>query len=158
MYPNIIVVILNMCSLCGYHIICLVAAGQTLAAVSGDTISTVVGIVVVAILSMTVSFAGFRFIHQWGRWAWIPASIAIFVTIGCGGSELHNQSVVPPPEASTVITFISLIAGYMLPYSAMVGDIAVYMPANSPKYVNTRSVSSPFLNFPSSQPEVFRTD
>ncbi|KAI1269159.1 putative purine-cytosine permease FCY2 [Xylariaceae sp. FL1019] len=133
MFPNAVIVLLNLASLSGYHIICLVIAGQTLAAVSDNTISIVVGIVVVALLSLAVSLPGFRFIHQWQRWAWIPAAIAIVVAVGCGGSELHKQKAAPPPGVSTVFSFISLIAGYMLPYGAVVGDIAVYMPANSPK-------------------------
>lgn len=133
MYPNIIVVILNMCSLCGYQIICLVVAGQTLAAVSGDSISQIVGIVVVGILAMVPAFFGFKFIHQYERYAWVPSLIAILVTVGCGGSKLKEQSPPSKPTGQTVMIFISFIAGYMLPYSSTVGDVAVYFSPKAPK-------------------------
>lgn len=134
MYPNIIIALLNMMTLCGYNIICLVTAGQTLAAVSGDTISQTVGIVIVAILSMIPAFGGFQAIHHYERWAWIPAFIAIVITIGSGGSKLKEQVPEVTSDGPTIITFISLIAGYMLPYSTTVGDTAVYLGPNAPKW------------------------
>ncbi|KAI7976493.1 hypothetical protein EIK77_003308 [Talaromyces pinophilus] len=123
-----------MMTLCGYNIICLVTAGQTLAAVSGDTISQTVGIVIVAILSMIPAFGGFQAIHHYERWAWIPAFIAIVITIGSGGSKLKEQVPAVISDGPTIITFISLIAGYMLPYSTTVGDTAVYLGPNAPKW------------------------
>ncbi|KAF2491278.1 putative purine-cytosine permease FCY2 [Lophium mytilinum] len=134
MYPNILVVILNMCSLCGYQIICLVTAGQTLAAVSNDSISQIVGIVVVGICAMVPAFFGFNFIHQYERYAWIPALIAILVAVGCGGNKLKEQAPPVAPSGQTVMIFISFIAGYMLPYSSTVGDIAVYFSPKAPKW------------------------
>lgn len=135
MYPNILVVILNMCTLCGYSIICLVTAGQTLAAVSGDTINSTVGIVIVAVCGMVPAFGGFQLIHHYERWAWIPALIAMVVTTGSGGSKLHMQvQVSEPADAKTAITFISLIAGYMLPYSTTIGDVAVYLGPRAPRW------------------------
>lgn len=134
MYPNILIALLNMMTLCGYNIICLVTAGQTLAAVSGDTISQTVGIVIVAILSMIPAFGGFQAIHHYERWAWIPAFIAIVITIGSGGSKLKEQVPAIATDGPTIITFISLIAGYMLPYSTTVGDTAVYLGPNAPKW------------------------
>jgi purine-cytosine permease-like protein len=133
MFPNILTVILNICSLCGYQIICLVTAGQLLVAVSDNTISVTVGIVVIAIIAAVVSFFGYRVLHIYERFAWIPSIIAILIAVGCGGKHLHEQVAVPAPSGPTVITFISLIAGYMLPYSSVIGDYAVYFPANAPK-------------------------
>jgi purine-cytosine permease-like protein len=122
-----------MCSLCGYQIVCLVVAGQTLAAVSGNSISQVVGIVVVGILAMIPAFFGFKFIHQYERYAWIPALIANLVAVGCGGKDLKEQTPSTKPSGQTVMIFISFIAGYMLPYSSTVGDIAVYFNPKAPK-------------------------
>ncbi|CAK7216718.1 hypothetical protein SCUCBS95973_002901 [Sporothrix curviconia] len=134
MYPNILVAVLNMCTLCGYSIICLVTAGQTLSAVSGGHINATVGIVIVAVCAMLPAFGGFQIIHHYERWAWIPALIAIVITVGVGGSKLHEQAPVADPVAApTVITFISFIAGYMLPYSTTIGDIAVYMGPRPPR-------------------------
>lgn len=107
-------------------------AGQTLAALASNQISQVVGIVITALCCMVLSFGGFQFIHLYARWAWIPALMAIIVTVGSGGKELQYQSRTQPLTAPTAITFISLIAGYMLSYSTVVGDVAVYMGPNAP--------------------------
>jgi len=134
MYPNILVAVLNMMTLCGYSIICLVTAGQTLAAVSNDHIGPAVGIVIIAVLAMLPAFGGFQLIHRYARWAWAPAIVAIVVTIGSGGKKLKEQAPASPVSAPTVITFISFIAGYMLPYCTTVGDVAVYLGPKAPSW------------------------
>ena len=133
MYPNLLTVILNMCSIAGFTIISMIVGGQCLAAVSGGSLSINVGIVIVAIISMFIAFGGFNILHTYERWAWIPAVLALLICTGLGGNKLHLQAPTESPAVTTVFSFISLIAGYMLPFASTVGDFAVYMPPNSPK-------------------------
>lgn len=67
------------------------------------------------------------------RYAWIPALIAIVISVGTGGNKLKQQVATEPSNPQAVISFASLIAGYMLPYGSTLGDYAVYMPPNAPK-------------------------
>lgn len=71
--------------------------------------------------------------HSILRYAWIPALIAITICVGVGGKHLKHQAPTVPADARTVISFASLIAGYMLPFASTLGDYAVYMPPTAPK-------------------------
>jgi purine-cytosine permease-like protein len=82
---------------------------------------------------MCVAFAGYKIIHIYERWAWIPVLFALLVTVGYAGGDLKKQAVVAPPKAPVVINMISLMAGYMISWGNVVGDYCVYMPPNAPK-------------------------
>jgi purine-cytosine permease-like protein len=71
--------------------------------------------------------------HMGLRYAWIPALVAIVICVGVGGKNLKNQAPTEPATPRPIISFASLVAGYMLPYGSTLGDYAVYMPPNAPK-------------------------
>lgn len=61
-YP-VSVPILNLATLMGFTVIICVVCGQCLSAVSEKGLSPTAGIVIIAVLSLLVSFAGFRVLH-----------------------------------------------------------------------------------------------
>lgn len=126
-------VTLNLATLTGFCIIDSVIGGQTLSAVAGGSLTPTVGIVIIALLGMVVCFCGFRVLHLYERFAWIPALIVIVVATGCGGNKLKEQVAVPSPEVSTVLSFGALVAGFLIPWAALSSDFATYMEPNTPK-------------------------
>lgn len=89
-------VILNLATISGFVIICSVIGGTTLAAVNPGTISVGASIGVLSIVALFISFCGMKVLHQYERYAWIPALIAIIIATGCGGKTLTQQAVVEP--------------------------------------------------------------
>ena len=83
---------------------------------------------------MIMTITGYKIMHEILRYAWIPTLIAIIICVGAGGKHLKQQVPTVPVDAATVITFASLIAGYNLPFGSTLGDYAVYMPPNAPKF------------------------
>ncbi|CAD0010208.1 unnamed protein product, partial [Aureobasidium pullulans] len=120
-------VILNLATLTGFCVIDSVIGGQSLSAITHGHLTPDVGIVVIAILAMLVCFCGFKILHRYERFAWIPALIAIVIATGTGGKHLSNQAAFETPEASTILSFSALIAGFLIPWAALAGDFAVYM-------------------------------
>ena len=118
---------MNLATLTGFCIIDSVIGGQTLSAVANGHLTPTVGIVIIAILGMIVCFCGFRVLHLYERFAWIPALIVIVVATGCGGKHLHQQVHVDPPAASTVLSFGALVAGFLIPWAALASDFVTYM-------------------------------
>lgn len=110
-----------------------VIGGQTLAAVSNGNLSVDVGIVIICILALCISFCGYKVLHTYERYAWIPALIAIIITVGTGGKYLSRQ-VVPaePAAAGTILSFGALVAGYMLPWAALASDFSTYFHHQAP--------------------------
>lgn len=128
-----IVILLNMATLTGFCIVDAIIGGMALSAVTdGQTISATVGIVIISVLALLISFCGFRALHVYERWAWIPALVALVIAAGCGAKELHQQTVVPAATARQVFSFGGLVASFMLPWGALASDFSTYMSPTAP--------------------------
>jgi purine-cytosine permease-like protein len=129
-------VLLNLATLTGFCVIMAVVGGQCLSAVS-ENVSVTVGIVLTAVLTLGISFCGYRVLHSFERYAWISALISIIVAVGCGGKELSKQVVVyennAPPPASAVLNFAMIVASYVIPWACLSSDFTTYLkPETSP--------------------------
>jgi purine-cytosine permease-like protein len=124
-------VILNLATLTGFCVVICVIGGQCLSAVTGGSLSPAVGIVIVGILALIISFCGYRVLHIYERFAWIPALVAIIITTGCGGSQLKNQAPTDPATAASVLSFGMIVASYMIPYACLSSDFTTYL---NPKF------------------------
>lgn len=113
-----------------------VIGGQCLSAVAGEgSLTPNVGIVIMALLSLFISFCGFRVLHFYERWASIPAVIAIVVATGCGGEGLKLQSTPPVATVTAVFSFGMIVASYMIPWAALASDFTTYLEPSTPAYV-----------------------
>ena len=121
-----IIVALNLCTIAGFGIINCVLGGSTLSAVSSGKIDSSAGIVIIAIIGLVVSFGGYKFLHQYERYSWIFALIAIIITTGVGGKGLYNQPEHVGSPAALIISFGGVVAGFLIPWAAMAADFAVY--------------------------------
>lgn len=139
-YGVTIPIILNLCTLAGFCVIDCVLGGQALSAVaasadfSSGNLSTTVGIVIIAVVALVLSFFGVKVLHQYERYAWIPVFVGVLVATGCGGSKLHLQTVAAPAEAATVLSFGALIAGFFLPWGTLASDFVVYHDPDLPSW------------------------
>ncbi|KAL4734518.1 permease for cytosine/purines, uracil, thiamine, allantoin-domain-containing protein [Aspergillus similis] len=137
-----IIVALNLCTIAGFGVISSVLGGSTLAAVSGGSIDDTAGIVVIGICGMVVSFGGYKFLHQYERYCWLFALVAIVIATGVGGSKLSMQTPTEPPSAATVLSFGGVIAGFLIPWAGMAADFSVYC---TPSVSSTRIFAYTYL-------------
>jgi purine-cytosine permease-like protein len=135
-------VALNLCTIAGFGIIDCVLGGSTLSAVSSGKIDSSAGIVIIALIAIFVNFGGYRFLHQYERYSWVFALIAIIITTGVGGKGLYNQPEHTGSPAALIISFGGVVAGFLIPWAvseivcayesradfkqAMAADFAVY--------------------------------
>ncbi|KAF1943343.1 hypothetical protein EJ02DRAFT_343491 [Clathrospora elynae] len=130
-----LLILLNSATLTGFCVVDSVIGGQALSAVQGaTTINATVGIVIIAVLSMFISFCGFRVLHVYERWAWIPALVALVIAAGCGGRGLSKQGPAPAATAAQVLSFGGLVASFMLPWAALASDFSTYMHPKAPSF------------------------
>ncbi|KAL6705349.1 hypothetical protein ACN47E_006998 [Coniothyrium glycines] len=128
-----LLVLLNLATLTGFCVVDSIIGGQALSAVkSGRTIDATTGIVIIAALALGICFCGFRVLHLYERWAWIPALIALIIATGCGGKSLGNQMSAPAATAPQVLSFGGLVASFMLPWAALASDFSTYMHPKAP--------------------------
>ncbi|KAI9742636.1 MAG: hypothetical protein M1818_003777 [Claussenomyces sp. TS43310] len=128
LYAVVVPLLLNAATITGFSVIAALVGGQTLTAVSDNTISSDVGIVITCIIGMLITFCGYKVLHLYERYSWIPALVAIVICVGCGGKHLQKQHVPEAPAtAATVLTYGCLIAGFLIPFGGTVSDFAIYI-------------------------------
>ncbi|KAH7911184.1 permease for cytosine/purines, uracil, thiamine, allantoin-domain-containing protein [Hygrophoropsis aurantiaca] len=136
-YGIIIPAILNLIGLCGFNILNCILGGQALSSVTGGSMSWTVGIVIIAILAMLMSFMGIKVLNWYERVAWFPVLIAFLVALGVGGKHLYAASAPDPPLAPatsvTVLSYAAVIAGFVVTYSAMASDFTMYYTPAVPR-------------------------
>lgn len=133
LYLATIPVLLNAATVTGFCLISAIISGQSISTLNPDHVSVNVGIVITCLVSFGASLLGYKALHFWERWTWIPNLISILVAVGCGGKYLHLQSEVPPATAPQILSFGSLIAGYFITYGGTVSDYSVYHDPSAPK-------------------------
>ncbi|KAI5463340.1 hypothetical protein BGZ63DRAFT_412965 [Mariannaea sp. PMI_226] len=72
------------------------------------------------------AFLGYRAIHLWQRWQWIPSLIGIVIAVGCGGKHLVNQAEKGPATVKAVVGYGSLMAGFFLTFGGTASDFTIY--------------------------------
>jgi purine-cytosine permease-like protein len=126
-------VILNLATLTGFCVIICVIGGQCITAVNNN-VSADVGIVIMALCAMVISFCGFKVLHVYEMVAWAPALLMIVIATGCGGSQLHLQAPTEPASAAAVLSFGMIVASYMIPWACLASDFTTYFNADAPSW------------------------
>ncbi|CAO1614251.1 unnamed protein product [Parajaminaea phylloscopi] len=134
-----ILAVLNAASLCGYTILNCILGGQTLSAVSPDGgLTPTVGIVIIAIVSLVVSFMGIRVLHAFERWLWVPVLICFCILIGLAGSGpsgLHFPKEEPKTTSAGVLGMTSIIIGFLVSWAGIASDMSSYLdPDHTPSW------------------------
>ena len=98
--------------------------------------SIVVGIVIVALISWTVTVFGMAIFHTYERYAWIPQVIVLLILLGHAGPHFHSSSQsTGGPDATTAgrISFFYLCLSVPLSWAAASSDFYVYYPESTNK-------------------------
>ncbi|PNY24594.1 Purine-cytosine permease FCY22 [Tolypocladium capitatum] len=128
-------VLLNLATLTGFTVIICVVGGQCLSAVSEGGLTPNAGIIIIALLSLLVSFAGFKVLHVFEMYAFVAALISIAITVGVGGSGLTKQTQPEhAPTARQVLNFGMIVASYQIPWAAIASDLTTYFDPKVPSW------------------------
>ncbi|KAG2135332.1 permease for cytosine/purines, uracil, thiamine, allantoin-domain-containing protein [Suillus clintonianus] len=144
-FGAIIPAVLNVLSLEGFLILNCIIGGQTIASFSSQ-LDDNLGIVIIGIISLVVTFCGYRVIHWYESIAWIPNVIAFITMVSVGYPQLReNLSVpVPPATPANVISFASFLASDIVTWCTMIPDYGVY---HSPDTSSARIFIYTYLGF-----------
>jgi purine-cytosine permease-like protein len=94
-YGASIISIINVITALGWGAVSSITGAQTLRVVSNDSLSLSVGIVIMGLMSMVISFVGYKWIHTYERYSWIPVFIAYCIVAGVGAKYFtHFEPVI----------------------------------------------------------------
>ena len=64
---------------------------------------------------------------RYERVSWLPVLLVFLVALGIGGKNLSSSPTSEPTTAAAVLSFTSVIAGFVLTYSPLASDYTTYM-------------------------------
>lgn len=65
---------------------------------------------------------------------WIPVFVAYLVAAGLGGKHLINPPPAVPATAADILSFASVIAGFVISYAPISSDYTLYYTPDAPAY------------------------
>ncbi|KAG1729730.1 cytosine-purine permease [Suillus lakei] len=144
-FGAIIPAVLNIFSLEGFLVLNCIIGGQTIASLSSHLDDTL-GIVIIGIISLVVTFCGYRVIHWFESVAWIPNVIAFITMLAVAYPQLRENLSVPasPATPANVISFASFVASNIIGWCPMIPDYGVY---HSPDASSARIFIYTYLGF-----------
>jgi purine-cytosine permease-like protein len=81
-----------------------------------------------------ISFCGIRVVTWYERLAWLPVLVSVLVALGVGGKHL-SLGAGPAPEPATaaaVLSFASVVAGFVITYAPLGSDYTTYLHRGAP--------------------------
>ncbi|KAI0635287.1 cytosine-purine permease [Trametes polyzona] len=133
-YGVIIPAVFNLCSMMGFCILNCILGGQTLSSISDGHLTWTVGIVVIALLSLFLSFCGIKILAWYEGLSWVPVLIVFLVALGVGGKHLGNPPPLEPATAPMILSFASTIAGFVITYCSLGSDFTTYFNPSVPSW------------------------
>jgi NCS1 nucleoside transporter family len=131
-WPSKVIVLLTLIILMGYILLDAVIGGQILSAVSpSNSLSVIVGIVIVCVLTWIVTAFGYSVFHHFERYAWLPSLVVTCILIGVSAPRwnLGSGPELPPVTlAGNRLSFFSLCLAAEITYAESGADLFVYYP------------------------------
>src|SRR6266480_6033736 len=102
---GIIMALFNVGACIGWSVVNVIIGGQLIAALSGGVVPSWAGILILAVLTTLVSIYGYRYVHRYERWAWIPMAIIFAIMFFVAAPHMK---IIPTPAlgAAEITGFI----------------------------------------------------
>ncbi|KAF2095106.1 putative nucleoside transporter [Rhizodiscina lignyota] len=132
-WPNKVVALLNSVQQMGWAAVSCITGGLALTAVADGHVSLVVGIIILAVVALFISFVGLNAILIYERYAWFIFFVIFLIFYGETGKYADNTtpaSVTGATLSGTVLTLLAIVYGSSASWCTMASDYYVHYPAN----------------------------
>ena len=129
------VALLNCIACVGWSVVNTISGAQALEATADYTISAAAGVVIIAMVTLVLGLFGYKVVHRFETYAWIPSFISFLVVLGVGAKYFVNVPMgTGQAEAASVLSFGGAIFGFTVGWSSLSSDYNVYQPATAKKW------------------------
>lgn len=132
-YPNKIIAFLNTVVQIGWSAVACITGGLALTAVADGHVSLILGIVILAVVAMLVSFVGLKAILIYERYAWMIFFVIFMVFFGETARYADNttpSSLTGLDLDGTVLSLLAIVYGSSVSWCTMASDYYTQYPAN----------------------------
>jgi NCS1 nucleoside transporter family len=130
----IIMALFNVAACIGWSAVNVIIGGQLIKALSHGAIPQWGGILIIAGLTAAVSIYGYRYVHQYERYVWIPVAIIFLIILVVAAPHF---TLLPTPafgatEIAGLISFGGAVYGFATGWSSYAADYNVNQPEDTP--------------------------
>src|SRR5437762_9586719 len=121
----IIMALFNVAACIGWSAVNVIIGGQLVAALSNGIIPLWVGILAIAILTTIVSIYGYRYVHRYERYAWIPMAIMFAILLVVAAPHLSivaSTNTTTAAEIAALLSFGGAVFGFAVGWSSYAAD------------------------------------
>ncbi|KAK3714811.1 hypothetical protein LTR37_007546 [Vermiconidia calcicola] len=132
-YPNKLIALLNTIQQLGWSAVGCITGGLALQGVSNGHVSVVVGIIIIAVCSLAVSFVGLRAILVYEKYAWLVYFIIFMIIFGQTGQYTDNKtraSWTGPTLSGYILSLFAIVYGSSASWATIASDYYVHYPAD----------------------------
>ncbi|KAL1409851.1 hypothetical protein Q8F55_003850 [Vanrija albida] len=123
---------LNCVACVGWSVANTIGGAQTLCAVGEYSFSPAVGTVIIALCTLVIGLFGYKHVHAYEQYAWLPTAVTYLVVLGVAAKHLVNTPMgAGRAEAASVLSFGGVIWGFEIGWVSLASDYNVYMPADA---------------------------
>lgn len=122
----------NVLACIGWSAVNSIVGAQLLHAVNND-VPGWAGIIVIAIGTLLVTFFGYKVVHIYEFWSWIPTFIVFLIILGefaHSGAFVNIPMGVGTSELGGVLSFGSVVYGFATGWTSYAADYTVYQPVS----------------------------
>ncbi|KAI0435051.1 purine-cytosine permease [Xylaria sp. FL1042] len=123
----------NILACVGWSAVNVIVGAQLLHAINHD-VPGYAGILVIAFSTLLICAFGYKLVHMYERWSWIPSFIIFLVVLGLFAHSGNFNAGLPlatgPAEAGAVLSFAASVFGFATGWTAYAADYTVYQPVD----------------------------
>lgn len=129
-----IMALFNVAACIGWSAINAIVGGQLILAVSNGLIPIWVGILIIAALTTWVSIYGYKYVHRYERYAWIPMLFifSVIFFISAPKFQALAPSVTGVAQLASFVSFGGAVYGFATGWSSYAADYNVNQPEDTP--------------------------
>lgn len=111
----------------------MIVGSQLLAAINPQAaLPGWAGILIISLSTLLITTFGYRLVHAYERWSWVPVFIIFLIVAGEFGRSGKFNSLLPlshgPAEAGSILSFAASVYGFATGWTSMAADYTVYQP------------------------------
>ena len=132
---GIIMALFNVAACIGWSVVNVIIGGQLVAALSGGKVPSWAGILILAILTTVVSIYGYRYVHRYERYAWIPMAVIFAIMLIVAAPHFHivaSSNTTTAAEIAALLSFGGAVYGFATGWSSYAADYNVNQPEETP--------------------------
>ncbi|WPH01683.1 Hypothetical protein R9X50_00453500 [Acrodontium crateriforme] len=127
-----LIAVFNVLACLGWAAVNSIVGAQLINAVNPD-VPGYAGILIISLCTMFVTLFGYKVVHAYEFWSWVPAAIVWLIVLGVfahSGDFTNIPWDVGTSEMGSVLSFGAVVYGFATGWTSYAADYTVYQPSN----------------------------